>query len=125
MTDHLSPVEKVLDSLEDYKERQGKFRARCPAHRGVSDNSLSIEEGDDGRVLLTCFAGYDLQEIVNALGLDVVDLFAHDGRSGSPTGAAAKKAGPASPAKSTLPSTRSTQIRPQVEAKHTGVIALW
>src|SRR5215212_6590242 len=92
MTDHLSPVERVLQAVEDYKERQGGFRARCPAHRGVSDNSLSIKEGDDGRVLLTCFTGCDLQEIVNALGLDVVDLFTHDGRSGSPTGAA-KKAG--------------------------------
>ncbi len=94
MINHLSPVERVLQAVEDYKERQGEFRARCPAHQGVTDNSLSIKEGDDGRALLTCYAGCELREIVDALGLDVVDLFAPDGRSGSPSGKkAAKKPG--------------------------------
>jgi hypothetical protein len=82
VTDQLSPVEKVLDRLEDYKEHRGEFRARCPAHNGNSDNSLSIKEGDDGRALLICRADCDLKDIVEALDLGVVDLFAHNERPG-------------------------------------------
>jgi DnaJ-domain-containing protein 1 len=88
MNDQLSPVEKVLDRLEDYTERRGEYRARCPAHQGNSDNSLSIKEGDDGRALLRCHASCDLQDIVGALGLGAVDLFPHNGRPRT----AAKKA---------------------------------
>lgn len=89
MSDQLSPVEKVLDRLEDYKTRRNEFRARCPAHNGNSKDSLSIKEGDDGRALLTCHADCGLRDIVNALGLDMVDLFAHNGRASR---GAAKKA---------------------------------
>ncbi|PLS86537.1 MAG: hypothetical protein CYG60_06720, partial [Actinobacteria bacterium] len=79
MSNDLSPVEKVLDRLEGYKTDKGGFRARCPAHNGDSDTSLSIKEGEDGRALLTCHASCGLREIVDALGLGVVDLFAHNG----------------------------------------------
>jgi hypothetical protein len=91
MTYNLTPVEKVLGQLEDYSERNGEFRARCPAHNGKSDNSLSIEEGDDGRALLSCHAGCGLKEIVNALGLEMVDLFNHNGHP-APSAKKAKKA---------------------------------
>jgi hypothetical protein len=92
MHDRLSPVERVLDRLEDYKERRGEFRTRCPAHRGNSNNSLSIKEGDHGDALLTCHAGCDLQEIVGALGFDVRDLFARNGSHGpSPMKKATRK----------------------------------
>jgi hypothetical protein len=85
MLDHASqPVEKVLSRLEDYKEHRDTFRARCPAHQGNSDNSLSIKAGDDGRALLVCRADCSLQEILDALGLSVVDLFDHSGSSSSP-----------------------------------------
>jgi hypothetical protein len=92
MIDQLSPVERVLGRLEDYKERNGEFRARCPAHGGNSDNSLSIKEGDDGRALLACHAGCNLQEIVEAIGLGVVDLFSHNGRPTSLSKAATRSA---------------------------------
>src|SRR5215208_3078768 len=84
MMDNLTPVEKVLGRLEGYKERGGEFRARCPAHQGTSDNSLSVKEGDDGRALLKCHAGCEIKDIVNALGLEVVDLFDHNGCPTSP-----------------------------------------
>jgi putative DNA primase/helicase len=90
MTSQLSPVERVVGCLESYKEHRGEFRARCPAHQGRSADSLSIKEGDDGRALLVCHAGCEQREIVNALGLGLVDLFAHNGyRPAGP----AKKAG--------------------------------
>jgi putative DNA primase/helicase len=77
MNDELSPVEKVLDRLEEYTERRDEFRARCPAHNGTSADSLSVKEGDDGRALLICHAGCELQKICDALGISVVDLFVH------------------------------------------------
>jgi hypothetical protein len=87
MQDGLSPVEKVLGRLEKYTDRRnGEFRTRCPAHSGTSADSLSIKEGEDGRALLYCHAGCEQQEIVDALDLGVVDLFADNGEP------AAKKA---------------------------------
>ena len=83
-----TPVKRVLDRLEDYKERQGEFRARCPSHQGNSDDSLSIKTGEDGRALLICRADCSLQEILDALDLSVVDLFDHGGSNSPP----AKKA---------------------------------
>src|SRR5215213_8968454 len=91
MMDDLTPVKKVLGRLDDYSERNGEFRSRCPAHNGDSDTSLSIKEGDDGRALLTCHASCALGDIVEALGLGVVDLFARNGSNGPRTKKAAKK----------------------------------
>ncbi len=52
----------------------GTWKARCPAHED-SNPSLSITRGDDGRVLVKCFAGCDSAEVVKALGLSQKDLF--------------------------------------------------
>jgi hypothetical protein len=52
-----------------------RWRANCPAHADRSP-SLSIREGDDGRVLLHCFAGCGLDEVLATLGLFRRDLFA-------------------------------------------------
>lgn len=50
------------------------FVARCPAH---DDNrpSLTIAEGRDGRTVLHCFKGCDVEAIVRAVGLSLADLF--------------------------------------------------
>ncbi len=53
--------------------------ARCPAH-GDREASLSIGQGDDGKILVNCFAGCDPERIVEALGLTMADLFTNDGR---------------------------------------------
>jgi hypothetical protein len=36
---------------------------------------LSIAEGDDGRTLVHCFAGCSVYDVVDAVGLEVHDLF--------------------------------------------------
>lgn len=70
-----SPIELVLQRLPD-RRRAGKgWSARCPAHDDQNP-SLSISEGDDGRVLLRCHAGCTAESICSALGLTVADLFA-------------------------------------------------
>ena len=53
----------------------GRWKARCPAHNDRSP-SLSIREGDDGRVLVLCRAGCSLDSILAALKLAKRDLFA-------------------------------------------------
>lgn len=53
----------------------GRWKARCPAHSDRSP-SLSIREGNDGRVLVLCRAGCTLDSILAALRLGKRDLFA-------------------------------------------------
>jgi putative DNA primase/helicase len=91
MNDEPSPVEKVLERLEEYTERRDMFRARCPAHNGTSADSLSVKEGDDGRALLICHTGCELQDICDALGISVVDLFVHSESENGATKKVTKK----------------------------------
>ena len=58
--------------------------ARCPAHEDRRA-SLSIGEGDDGRVLIKCFAGCAFEDIVRAVGLEPRDLFSANGEGGRDT----------------------------------------
>src|SRR5712692_4141804 len=59
-------IEDVLARLPGVKPQAGGWIARCPAH-GDRNPSLSIREGDDGKVLLKCFAGCDYGRIIAAL----------------------------------------------------------
>ena len=79
MTD--SPIDKILPLLDRVKATgPGKWQALCPAHDDRRP-SLSIREADDHRLLIHCWAGCSAAEIVNALGLSLVDLFPGDRRS--------------------------------------------
>src|SRR4249919_950852 len=51
----------------------GGYMVRCPAHQDRNP-SLSVTEGADGRVLLTCHAQCATDDIVAALGLTMRDL---------------------------------------------------
>ena len=85
----MQAIDKVLESLGDYSERGDEYRARCPSHQGESDDSLAVREDDDGKVLLHCHTGCDFEEIVDALGLDMSDLFSKNGQAsgaGKPVG---------------------------------------
>lgn len=55
----------------------GRWLAKCPAHNDRNP-SLALRELDDGRVLLHCFAGCAVHEIVNSVGLHLTDLFPPD-----------------------------------------------
>ncbi|MBE2293558.1 MAG: virulence-associated protein E [Phycisphaerales bacterium] len=74
-----SPIDLILSRLERVKSTgPGRWSACCtgPLHNhGDKNPSLSIAVGDDGRVLLKCFAGCDVASIVAALGLELSDLF--------------------------------------------------
>lgn len=77
---HADPLDEVLDRLDRVRRSGARWSARCPAHPDRTP-SLSIGTGDDGRVLLTCWAGCTVDDIVAALGLDMRDLYPpHVGR---------------------------------------------
>jgi hypothetical protein len=90
----MQPLDKVLDQLEDYSQRRDEFRARCPAHNGESEDSLSVRENEDGKVLLHCHSGCGSEEIIEALDLEMSDLFSGNGK-GKPIGPPAEEARPA------------------------------
>ncbi len=67
-------VQNVLMSLDKVTKPGSGWTARCPAHDDRHP-SLSISEGDDGRILLHCHAGCTVPDIVEAFGLVMSDLF--------------------------------------------------
>lgn len=65
---------RMLERLDKVSTVAGGFRACCPAHDDQHP-SLSIREGDDGRILLHCWAGCKTADVLAALGLSWADLF--------------------------------------------------
>ena len=65
--------EELVSRLERVKRSGTGWTARCPAHDDRTP-SLSIDEGDDGRLLLKCHAGCATEAVVAALGLTLADL---------------------------------------------------
>lgn len=79
----MPPLNQLLQRLELVKKSGSGFCARCPVHDDRSP-SLSIKEGDDGRILMHCHAGCPPQEVVAALGLTMLDLFPANGKPRRP-----------------------------------------
>jgi hypothetical protein len=71
-------AEDIAERLRARKVGKG-WAAKCPAHDDDSA-SLSIGSGADGRVLLKCHAGCDLDTILQKAGLTLSDLFPGGGR---------------------------------------------
>jgi hypothetical protein len=70
----MTPVENLISRLDKVKGRNGSWTARCPAHDDKGP-SLAVREGEDGRVLLHCFAGCETANVLGALGMGMTDLF--------------------------------------------------
>ena len=105
------PVRQLLERLERVESRNGSYLALCPAHED-REPSLSVGEGDDGRALIKCFAGCTPQNITDALGLQMSDLFEH--RNGAPA-RRRRPSGPPSPPTTHQPS--PCTLRAYAEAK--------
>ncbi len=87
------PLEVVLSALESrgvlVKKSGTGYMCRCPAHDDRNP-SLSIGIGDDGKVLIKCFAGCSLNEVCNSIGLRTSDLFPTDSNTERPNRARPK-----------------------------------
>jgi hypothetical protein len=68
-------IDVLLDRLSKVRRAGKGFTACCPAHDDKHSPSLSLSEGDDGKILLHCFAGCAPAAVVAAIGLSLSDLF--------------------------------------------------
>ena len=71
-------IEELITRLKRARRSGAGWAACCPAHDDRTP-SLSVSVGENGGILLKCFAGCELEAIVSALGLAVSDLFAEPG----------------------------------------------
>ncbi len=56
------------------KKSGSGYAVCCPAHDD-SNPSLSVSEGQDGKILLKCFGGCSIEAICSSLGVQISDLF--------------------------------------------------
>lgn len=87
-----SPIDLTLQRAEAHGVRpsgRGRWRMRGACHDARRTLSVSIAEGNDGAVLLHCFAGCPVERIAGVLGLELDDLFpprpSTPGRGAAPT----------------------------------------
>ena len=66
-------LDALLSRLEKVKGRNGTFTACCPAHADRTPSLAIREEG--GKIVLHCFSGCTAQAVVNAVGMEMTDLF--------------------------------------------------
>src|SRR5260370_7078455 len=81
-------LDNVVAHLKGVRPSLRGWKACCPAHAD-REPSLSIGLGEQGQVLLKCFAGCSLERITEAMGLTLTDLFpaapsASDGQPAPP-----------------------------------------
>lgn len=67
-------INLILNKLERVRKLGKGYTALCPSHKD-SNPSLSVSEGDEGRILIHCHAGCSVDEIVSSLGIDIQELF--------------------------------------------------
>ena len=67
-------LEQLLPLLDGVEKSGRRWLGRCAAHDDRSP-SLSIREGEDGRILLHCFAGCSVEAVCEAIGCRLADLF--------------------------------------------------
>lgn len=70
----LPPLTNILNRLEGVSKTPNGYVARCPAHNDRSP-SLSLSEADNGKILVHCFAGCPVLDVLGAIQLELADLF--------------------------------------------------
>lgn len=68
-------INVILDRLVKVKSHgKNTWMACCPAHEDKNP-SLALKQLPDGRILMKCFAGCDIESILSHLRLSLSDLF--------------------------------------------------
>jgi hypothetical protein len=90
----MSPADRLLAAATGVRRSgPGRWSAICPAHPDRRP-SLSVRELDDGRVLLHCFGGCAVDQVVTGLGLTLADLHPADRPGRSPGSGAPRERRP-------------------------------
>ncbi len=71
------PIVDILARLKGVKPAGRGYAALCPAHDDRNP-SLSISEGEDGKILVHCHHGCAPADIAAAIGVELKDLFPDD-----------------------------------------------
>lgn len=69
----MSKLDNFVSRLHKVRKNGKDYVACCPAHEDKSP-SLTIAEKEDGRILVHCFAGCAVHDVVSAVGLELKDL---------------------------------------------------
>jgi len=72
MTQKLNQLLAKLDKVKSLSN--GKWLACCPAHSDKSP-SFTIKLADNDRILLHCFGGCSVNEILDAVDMEMSDLY--------------------------------------------------
>ncbi|HPA42013.1 MAG TPA: CHC2 zinc finger domain-containing protein, partial [Candidatus Hydrogenedentes bacterium] len=90
----MATIEEILGRLAKVRPNgERSWMACCPAHADRNP-SLSVSEGEGGRVLFKCFAGCPAESVAAALGYRMADLMGgqeEKGRGRKEKGAAARR----------------------------------
>jgi 5S rRNA maturation endonuclease (ribonuclease M5) len=74
---HAPAFDRIRDKLEHFKVSstdKHKARALCPAHNGTNKTALAITQVE-GKLLLHCFVGCEVEQILDAIGWTKADLY--------------------------------------------------
>lgn len=69
-------IDAIVNALDARPTGRDRWRAACPVCGGANRSTLSIGVGDSSAVLLKCWkSGCDAEQIAQAAGLQIADLF--------------------------------------------------
>lgn len=74
ITTSAHPVDVLLPRLEGVIKTDQGWRSKCPSCGGHR-RKVAIAETNDGTLLLHCFGGCGAHQILEAVGLEISDLF--------------------------------------------------
>jgi hypothetical protein len=67
-------INNILTKLDGVKKTgHGRYIAKCPAHADGSPSLVVAER--DNRILVKCFAGCSIAEVMDSIGIKMVDLY--------------------------------------------------
>ena len=66
-------LRRIAEHFDDYQKNGDGYTALCPAHDDTTP-SLSINKGNDGKILVHCHAGCKTADILEAADLSFADL---------------------------------------------------
>lgn len=71
-------LQNILSRLDGVRKGsgEGQYMAKCPAHEDRSP-SLGVKDNGD-KIIINCFAGCSVDDVVSAIGLKLTDLFECD-----------------------------------------------
>ena len=89
-------IKEFVTCFQGVKPNGNGYIARCPGHDDRSP-SLGINVAEDGRMLVICHAGCTTDDVLQAVDLEMADLFNDNGTLGQskrPAGRPRSKPGP-------------------------------